>query len=624
MSNTRLFGTWLGALALAVASVAIAIATGPSNMTLGQLLSAVADPSAAAHDAARAILIDVRLLRVAASFAVGSSLSLAGVLLQASTRNPIADPYLVGTSAGATLAAVGLGTLAAAFATSLPSFIITSLDWLQPLAAFVGAMVAVALAFWLARVGGPASPVRVLLAGLVLTAFAGAATSLLLYQASDLQLRAATGWLMGGVVVANGWQLVPAMVVIVISSVWAMLRAVQFNALGLGEEAARGVGVNDGAMLKGAVWLSSALAAVAVALAGIVGFVGLLVPHGLRVLVGRDHRALVPCSVLVGGAFLALADALARVIIAPAELPVGILTALAGCPLLLGLLRQRHRGRVQAPRATQTQAAVTTLTPQSCGSVQDTLLACEAMTVRYPGGDVCALRDTTVHFRGGQLVALVGPNGSGKSTMLRALAGALPHDGNIYDCGKPRPEGVLVDARHLAWLPQRLSHEAGATVRELVTLGRTPHLEKTPAGRLFGQPSTEDIVAIKDAIARVDLTAQCDAELETLSGGQLQRAFLAMTFAQQARVMLLDEPTTALDLPGAADLLQQLRQWAAQRDGLAVVAIHDLPLALARADLVVVVAQGQVLAVTETGSEQLEGALREAFGETISEFLPHR
>lgn len=634
MTTRRLALSWIGASGVAILCAIVGLATGPSDASFWSLVAAARDGTAEGHASARAILIDVRLLRVCGSFAVGAALSLAGVLLQAATRNPIADPYLVGTSAGATFAAVGVATLASALGGGLAASALDWLDWLQPLAAFGGAMAAVSLAFGLARFGGPASPVRVLLAGLVLTAFGGAATSFLLYRASDLQLRAATSWLMGGVVAATPWQLIPAIAVVAIAGVWGTTRAVHLNALGLGEEAARGVGVDDGQMLRVAIWLSSGLAAVAVALAGIIGFVGLLVPHGLRAVVGRDHRALVPCSVLVGGGFLVLADALARVVVAPAELPVGILTALTGCPLLLGLLRNRTRAGssaqldVAGSEAEPTPTAADAAEPAEAAQTPETrrnsgtILACEELTLRYPGASEPALREVSLGLRGGELVTLVGPNGCGKSTLLAALAGAGSPTGTIWDGDQRRISLAAVDPRRIAWLPQRLTFEQGTTVSELALLGRTAFLAETVAGRLLGQPSTADRAAVAAAIERVGLTSQRATQLEHLSGGQVQRAFLAMVMAQDAKVLLLDEPTAALDLPTAADVLSHLRQHVRDKNGLAIVAIHDLPLALARADRVIVVAHGRILAVGVPNSPDVMAALVTSFGPGISEFLP--
>ncbi len=518
---SRLLLLWSGSLFIALLSIAAGLLIGPADIPNLDLLARLFDPAAEGHATASAILLDVRLPRVLGSFAVGSCLALAGVLLQAATRNPVADPYLVGTSAGATLAAVGVATLAAAAGDWLPFDLDAALPIAQPLAAFVGAMIAVSLAFWLARTGGGASPERVLLAGLVLTAFAGAATSFLLYRASDLQLRAATQWLMGGVMADAAWQVLPAFAIALVAGAWGVARAVHLNALSLGAETARGLGVDDGSVMRSAVWLSSALAAAAVALAGIIGFVGLLVPHGLRAIAGRDHRWLVPASVLLGGALLVQADALARVIVAPGELPLGILTALAGCPLLLAFVARRRRPDARPVRGSRERAAATevqSIAPVAATEAGKALLAFEGVEVRYTGAEQPALSACSATLMTGEMVALVGPNGSGKSSLLRALAGGVSADGVITDAGVQRPSAAP-DPRWLAWLPQQPGYEAEGTVAELVELGRTPWLGCTAAGRLFGQPSAADRSAVSDALERAGLSGYRSRRLSSLSGG---------------------------------------------------------------------------------------------------------
>ncbi len=628
----RLLLLWSVSVLIAVASIALGMLIGPADISNLDLLTRLMDPTTDGHATASAILLDVRLPRVLGSFAVGACLALAGVLLQAATRNPVADPYLVGTSAGATLAAVGVATLAAAAGDLLPFNLDAALPVVQPLAAFVGAMVAVSLAFWLARTGGPASPERVLLAGLVLTAFAGAATSFLLYQASDLQLRAATQWLMGGVMADAAWQVLPAIAMAVLAGIWGVARAVHLNALALGADTARGLGVDDGSVMRAAVWLSSALAAAAVALAGIIGFVGLLVPHGLRAIAGRDHRWLVPGSVLLGGALLVWADALARVVVAPGELPLGILTALAGCPLLLAFVARRRRpdaawsgGRRRASRtilAAQDSATGTDgeQTSRPGDDVTEDLLTFEGIEVRYAGTERPAVSDCAATLRAGELIAIVGPNGSGKSSLLRALAGGIAAEGVITDRGQPRAS-IAADPRWLAWLPQQPGYEAEGTVAELVELGRTPWLGSTASGRLFGQPSASDRAAVADALNRTGLADYRHRRLDSLSGGERQRAFLAMILAQGATVLLLDEPSAALDLPQAARTISALKITAKERQGLVVIALHDLNLALRTADRVAVLADGQMLTLATPQSAALNEALAAAFGEGIEGLL---
>jgi iron complex transport system permease protein len=603
---------WLGGLALACLALTVALAAGPSDRSLIDLAASAFDPTAPDHAAADAILRHVRLPRALGSFLVGACLSLAGVLVQAATRNPIADPYLVGTSAGATLAAVLAAPLAAVVATTLQFDLDTVLPFLQPLAALLGALAAVSAAFTLARAGGPLKPERVLLAGLVLTAFFGAATSFVLYRLSDVRLRAATWWLMGGVSLPSLWAALPGVLILGGSLVFALLQAPRLNALGLGEEAARGVGVDEARLGRRAVVWSSALAAAAVSLAGIIGFVGLLVPHGLRAVVGRDHRALVPGAVLVGGAFLCAMDALARVVVAPAELPLGILTALAGCPVLLALVRVRSRPPVPvAPsprRSPPNQAAPLPTAPATAA------IGCNDLAVTYHRDAPPVIAAVTLAVPAGHLCVLAGPNGSGKTTLLRALAGLQrPARGTLIDDGQPRTRNQPAPGR-VAYLPQDPVAEPGVRVDELVAIGRSPHLHRDWRFTLFGEPGPADRAAIDRALDLADLTALRDARVDRLSGGQRQRAFVAMVLCQEPAVLLLDEPTANLDRTQSVRLMRLLRDAARTRGLAVVVALHDVGLAVAVADHLVVVDGGRVVAAGAGGDEAVRVALWEVLG----------
>lgn len=620
MQRRTLWQAWLGGVAFALLSVLGAMAVGPSQASLLTLVQDAWNPLADGHLAARAILLDVRLPRALGSLLVGACLSLSGVLLQAATRNPIADPYLVGTSAGATLAAVLATPWVATLAAGLGLAADTVLPWSQPLAALCGAMLAVSLTFAIARAGGSARPERLLLAGLVLTAFAGAATSFALYRLSDVRLRAATQWLMGGVSVPSPWALLPGTLILGAAMAFGIVHAPHLNALALGADAARGVGVDEARLSRQSVWWSSALAAAAVSLAGIVGFVGLLVPHGLRAILGRDTRALVPAAAFAGGALLCWMDALARVVVAPAELPVGILTALFGCPLLVGLLGLYRRPAriIEEPRPLPAERPELPMLDDA-----PALLGCRGLTVRYQNRSGMALDAIELGWSKGRLVALVGPNGSGKTTLLRCLAGIrLPESGSILDHGTVRAPGLQVDARSLAYLPQEPLAEPGTRVDELLMLGRSAHLRGNLALRLSGRGSAADQRAVDTALAQVELSHLGTLELEQLSGGQRRRAFVAMVLAQEAQVLLLDEPTASLDLPQADRLLELLARLAHERGLLIVAALHDLPLALRHADEMVVLGHGRVLARGLAASPTVAQGLRSAFGPDITRLCP--
>jgi iron complex transport system permease protein len=285
------------------------------------------------------ILLVFRLPRVVAAAAVGAALATAGALFQGLLRNPMADPYVTGTSGGAAFGAV-LGMLLGA---GLPA---GPLGFsLVPGAAFLGALLAMALVYSLARIGGRVPVVAVLLAGFAVSTMLGYTVSLLLVvsERGQLQLPRLYGWLLGGVAV-TGWTQVAVVGPLVLAAIaggWGMSRSL--NALSLGEEGAARLGVPVEREKRRIIALGALLTAAAVSVSGLIGFVGLIVPHAVRLLCGPDHRLLLPAAALGGAAFLVLADLLARTVLPGGELPVGILTAFTGGPFFLWLLR-RARG----------------------------------------------------------------------------------------------------------------------------------------------------------------------------------------------------------------------------------------------------------------------------------------
>lgn len=277
-----------------------------------------------AQDTAGTVVRELRLPRAVAAFAVGGLLAVAGTLMQVLLRNPLADPYVLGLSGGAAcgaLTALLLGV--AALATP---------------AAFVGASVSTMLVFGLARGRGAWSPTRLLLTGVVVAAGWGALIMLILSLAPDAQVRGMLFWLIGDLSGATHGALALAALVVVL--LLALPLARDATLLARGDTTAASLGVPVRAVTFALHALAAAATAIAVTVAGSVGFVGLVVPHAVRLVIGNDQRYLLPASALAGGALLVLADTLARTVIAPSQLPVGVLTALAGVPLFLWLLRK--------------------------------------------------------------------------------------------------------------------------------------------------------------------------------------------------------------------------------------------------------------------------------------------
>jgi iron complex transport system permease protein len=272
-----------------------------------------------------AIVLELRLPRAVAAFAAGGLLALAGTLMQVLMRNPLADPYVLGVSGGAAVAA--LTAIIAGFAT-----------WTGP-AALAGALVSTVLVFGLARAGAQDAPwvaTRLLLTGVVVAAGWGALIALLLTLAPDAAVRGMLFWLLGDLSAASAGA--PALAVLAAVLAAALLFARDLNVVSLGEDSARALGVAVPRVALIAHALAASATAVAVALAGNIGFVGLLAPHALRLVVGNDQRVLLPAAALAGGALLVVADTLARTVTAPLQLPVGVVTALVGVPVFLYLL----------------------------------------------------------------------------------------------------------------------------------------------------------------------------------------------------------------------------------------------------------------------------------------------
>jgi iron complex transport system permease protein len=284
-----------------------------------------------------AIFFAIRLPRVAGAAVVGAALASAGVLFQGLLRNPLADPYALGVSGGAALGgALGfLLSLSFSFLGFSP----------VPILAFVGALVAMTLVYALARSGGRAAIVTLLLAGFAVSAMMGYAVSFLLILNDRLQLNLPRvyGWLLGGISVTQWSQLGLAISMVALAMAGGWLLRHSLDALSLGEESAAQLGIAVESDKRLVILLGSILTGAAVALGGLIGFVGLFAPHVTRVLIGPRHGLLLPAAALLGAAFLVWADLLARAILSPTEIPVGILTAFVGGPFFLWLLRRERR-----------------------------------------------------------------------------------------------------------------------------------------------------------------------------------------------------------------------------------------------------------------------------------------
>lgn len=324
----RQLGLLLGVLLLPVALVSLWV--GPISLSPVQLLQ----PGSRDW----LVLFELRMPRLVMSLAAGAVLAMTGASIQALFRNPLADPGLIGISAGAALAAVAVLVFGGAWLLGPLAAV------LVPLAAFVGGVLVTALVVRIARTPQGVSVTTMLLAGIALNSIAAAGIGVMKYFSDELSLRQVTFWLLGNLH-STDWHSALLLVACAIPVLWLLWReSQQLNLLLLGEAQARLLGVMTGRLRRRLVLLVALGVGTVVSLGGLIGFIGLVVPHLVRLLCGPDNRALLPLSALLGALLLTLADILARVLVSPAELPIGIVTALIGGPFFLMMILYRQRG----------------------------------------------------------------------------------------------------------------------------------------------------------------------------------------------------------------------------------------------------------------------------------------
>lgn len=322
---------WLSLLS----SMTIAVTVGPADIAPGEVWTTIVHRLGlvqvdAASNLRQAIIWELRLPRVLVAAAVGAGLALCGAAMQALTRNPLADPYLLGLSSGASLGAV--------------SFLLLGAALLMPFGAFLGAFAAITLTLLITRLLGGATPARAILAGIAVSSLAAAATSLLIFwSATGDSYREILSWLLGSLSGVLWTDALLAMGAIAVLGLPVCLAARSLDAFAFGDTAAAALGV-DVARLRWLVLGTTALlTGILVSIGGAIGFVGLVIPHVVRLATGSRHRTLLPLTMLTGAVFMVWTDTAARTLFEPRELPVGIITALVGAPIfLLVLLRYRR------------------------------------------------------------------------------------------------------------------------------------------------------------------------------------------------------------------------------------------------------------------------------------------
>lgn len=329
--------TVLLALLLTIVSV-LSLTTGASGASLWRALTDLAaGRELTVMD--RVVLLDIRLPRMCMGILVGASLAVSGAVMQGLFRNPLADSGIVGVSAGASLAAIAAIVLGGLLPLSIQQFFGSGL---VPVAAFFGGWATTMLLYRVSTRGGQTSVATMLLAGIAIGAIANAAAGVMIYYSDDEQLRDLTFWNMGSIAGATWTKVLASLPIIAIALAAAPFLARGLNGLALGEAAAGHIGIAVQRVKNMSILAVAGATGAAVAVSGGIGFIGIVVPHLLRLATGPDHHSLLPNAALLGATLLLAADMIARVIVAPAELPIGIVTAILGAPVFLWILLQRR------------------------------------------------------------------------------------------------------------------------------------------------------------------------------------------------------------------------------------------------------------------------------------------
>ncbi|MDA2807736.1 FecCD family ABC transporter permease [Nocardiopsis suaedae] len=336
MGRGRTAWPWLvGAAAALAAVVLVGVAAGAASITPGQIVHALAARAlpgveSPLNDRQLAVLVQLRLPRVVLGALVGALLAAAGASYQGVFRNPLADPYLLGAAGGAGLGATVVIAYGAQWFDAPRTMV--------PAAAFIGALLGVAAAYALGHSAGRGGTASLVLAGVAVSSFLSAAQTLV-QQLRTEELQRIFSWVLGGLI-RSGWDEVATVLPYAVLSVACMLAcAPLLDLLALGEEKAVSLGLNTAAVRLAVIAAASLATAAAVSVSGLIGFVGIVVPHMVRRLVGTGYRLVLPMSLLCGAAFLVLVDVVARTVIAPAELPLGVVTAFLGAPFFVMILR---------------------------------------------------------------------------------------------------------------------------------------------------------------------------------------------------------------------------------------------------------------------------------------------
>ncbi len=564
------------ACALCLVSVPAACLVGPLPIPAGDVLHTLAGAGPhgdATAGTVRLVVLELRLPRVLLALLVGGGLAVAGAMFQGILRNPLADPFTLGVSGGAALGA----------AVAISSGLAAGLG--LPLAAFAGALAALCAVLLLARKGLEQG--RLILAGVV-TSSVLAALITLIKALDESSVTGIVYWIMGSLQNRGSLELFTALPGVCFGLFTALLLHRELDMLGLGRRAAGSLGLPAGRVLPVLLVGASLMTASCVAVSGIIGFVGLIVPHLFRRLSGPLHGRLLPTCFLGGGLLLLWTDTAARAWPAGGvELPVGALTALLGGPFFCFLLQKKNT----APAGPdERDARIVPTGPSPVPRRGGVALETRGLDFNYAAAPV--LRGVSFSLASGESAALLGPNGSGKSTLLACLAGERrPAAGRIAVGGlSPADLPETRRARLLALLPQQGTHPPGVSAFHGVLMGRYAHT------RFLRGYGPEDRAVAQAALASVGLAGLAGRDADRLSGGEARRVLLARALAQEAPLLLLDEAEAGLDPACRVSVFALVAGLRRQRGLTVLAAMHDVNLAAMYFDRLIFLKEGRIAA----------------------------
>ncbi|MCL1950484.1 MAG: iron chelate uptake ABC transporter family permease subunit [Turicibacter sp.] len=547
------------------------------------------------------IVFNIRLPRVLLAFIVGAAMSVAGTLMQSLLQNPLASPFTIGVSAGASLGAA----VFIVFSLSIPFLGIFGL----PLMGFLSGLATVLLILGLTlRLDRHMGNHTLLLVGMVVSLFINALITLLIATSRQFMEQLIL-WQLGSFA-GRGWNAVGIMLGIsLIGTGLSLCLFKELDMLAFGEEQAAFMGVNIKRVKPLLLTLSAFLAGGAVSFVGIIGFVDLISPHLARRIFGASHRVAIPGAASLGGTLMVIADLVGRTLISPQEIPVGAITALIGAPFFIYIYGKKGP-------AGQNRSPLDPL-PALKTSHGETANQIDIQNLSAGYGETPVIQNLNLKIN--KNLAILGPNGCGKTTLLKAIAGMLPFNGNISldgtDLSMFRRREL---AGQIAMLPQIRHIQFPYTVWEAVRMGRY----RCQKSSLFSSsPTKEDCQVIEGLLEALGLSPYQESQLDQLSGGQLQRVFLAQALAQDPKIILLDEPTNHLDMKYQLELIDYLKNWAATHNRLVIGVFHDINLALRLTSQTLFLKDGKIAGLGDAKSVITKDFLKEVYGIDMASYM---